>query len=451
MSKEMPLYCALVREAEQNKIRMHMPGHKGIAFPGFDPERCFSIDYTELRQTGNLYEGVPPIADAERLMAVAYGAENCFFLTGGATQGIMTAMAAVCKPGSRVLIDRGSHKSVWSAMVHLGLDPEYIYPDRVEPWDIAAPITAEQVAVLLDRNTDIAAVLITSPTYYGVCSDVSAIAQISHQRNIPLIVDAAHGAHFPYLNIATASELGADLMVCSAHKTLPVFGSGAMLFANSLFDPAEIRRRSSLFGTSSPSYLVMASMDAARAYLEHEGGERYREVARGLIELRKTVRSQSGFIPFEAGGDPARLVVNTSVAGLSGYKAAELLEADYHIVPEMADARNVVLLFTCADSAEQIGAVERALLDLCLRSAGVMSAKREADCPKPVKKMSPREAAYAKTTQIPLPDSAGRIAGEPLSLYPPGIPAVAPGEELQSEHIEYLRANGFDRLITVIE
>jgi arginine/lysine/ornithine decarboxylase len=266
MAERAPLYSALLRLAEQKSLRMHMPGHKGKCPAFLDGADLFALDMTELDATGNLYEGLPPISDAERLMAGAAGASQCFFLAGGATQGLMAAIAAACPPGSRVLVDRGCHRAVFSSMVHLDLRPEYIFPKHLEPWDIAAPVTPAAVEQALRAAPDVSAVILTSPTYYGVLSDISAIAKLTAAHQIPLLVDEAHGAHLPFLNgYQSAAAQGAPLSVASAHKTLPALTAGAFLYADDTWDARELRRYSALFGTSSPSYLVRASMDLSRA------------------------------------------------------------------------------------------------------------------------------------------------------------------------------------------
>jgi arginine/lysine/ornithine decarboxylase len=165
MTQNTPLYNALIREAGRKTVRMHMPGHKGKTPSNFDPQRIFEIDFTELPGTGNLYEGIPPISDAEELMAEKAKAANCFYITGGATQGVMTTIAVACPIGSTLIMDRGSHRSVWNTMAHLDLKPAYLYADKLEPCGIAAPIRPEQIEKAILNNPEAKAVIITSPTF----------------------------------------------------------------------------------------------------------------------------------------------------------------------------------------------------------------------------------------------------------------------------------------------
>lgn len=456
MSDQTPLYSALVAEAGKKTLRMHMPGHKGKALGAFKYSDIFEIDFTELRTTGNLYEGVPPISEAEELAAKAAKARDCFFMTGGSTQAIMTAMATACKPGSRIIIDRSSHRSVWNAMVHLDLRPSFLFSDMLAPWNIAGPISAPAVEEALAGLPEASAVVITSPSYFGVLSDISGIAEVTKKYRVPLIVDEAHGAHLPYIaGYGCAVGQGAQLSAASAHKTLPALTSGAFLFSDGTYGPVEIRRKAVMFGTSSPSYPIMASMDAARAYMEGEGGRKYERIAQAVRELRGIINSGGCFRALEEGDgfrlDPARLTVDVSPAGLSGYQAAEILESEFNIVCEMADKRNIVLIITCADTEDDLDRFLRALTEMERRRKKSFPGNgsyvnHESDVPAPpvpIQRVMPREAAYARREYVRLGDAEGRIAGENIAPYPPGIPVVAAGEELSSAHIGYLELIGF--------
>lgn len=458
MPGKTPLYSALIKEAEKKTIRMHMPGHKGKVPDYFASADTFQIDFTELAATGNLYEGLPPIADAEELMAQSAGAKECFFLTGGSTQGIMTAISVACPPGSTMITDRGSHRSVWSSMVHMDLTPEYLFSSKLEPWGIAAPLTASQIGEALSKTPDAAAVIITSPTFYGVLSDIEGIARVAGQYRVPLLVDEAHGAHLPFMEgYRGAVAQGAALAVVSAHKTLPALTSGACLFSGGKYDAREIRRKCAMFGTSSPSYPVMASMDAARAYLEGEGGKRYQRNAEYLEQMRRKINERGVFLALrEREGlrlDPTRLTVCTAAGGIGGYKAAKILEEEYKIVCEMSDERNIVMIVTCADSIDDLEYLGKALHDLEKAAVKKGTVLQSEEFPRPLMRMKPREAAYAPREYMLLTDAVGRIAGEHLSPYPPGIPIVAAGEEIGREHLAYLEKKEYqiDREIAVIK
>lgn len=452
-----PLYTALSRRAKGSLLRMHMPGHKGKA--PFPPElsSAAALDYTELPGTGNLYEGLPPVSEAEDLSARAFGADGCYFLTGGSTQGLYAALALCCPPGSRLLLDRGSHRAVYNAMALLDLVPEYLYPRMLPGFHISGGISPEAVREALRRDPCIRCVCITSPTYYGVCSDVPAIAAVTREFGAFLVVDEAHGAHLPFLNGAPCAQgRGADISVSSAHKTLPSLGAGGLLFASGTFPAQRVRTMTALFGTSSPSYPVMASMDWARGFMEGPGREEYRRAVRTLDAVKKEIQRRGIFSVLspdifpenELPGitlDPARLVVNTLKGNLSGFEAARLLEEEHGIVCEMADMANVVCIVTCSDTDG----------DLLRLSSGFAALEARRSCaaappvpvlvlPEPRRSLSPREAVFSASEALPLRDALGEIAAESVSPYPPGIPVIAPGEEIDKISLNYLRQIGYN-------
>ena len=439
-----PLYDALALRAGQGKVRFHMPGHKGKDVFESSLAGAARLDFTELYGTGNLYDGTYPISDAETLYAEAFGVPHAYFLTGGTTQGVYAAARLAIKPGDRVLIDRGCHKSVYRALALFGASPTYLVPKLIEPYHIPCAITPQQVEAALAENPDISCVILTCPTYYGVVCDLRAISEAVHRRGARLIVDSAHGAHFPFTpDMACATALGADIAVTSLHKTLPALGQAAVITTNGDYSPEAVRRATSLFGTSSPSYAVMASMDLTREYMLGEGRERIAVLAARLAALRERINRTGGLSALiNRGGDPLRLCVCTAGLDLSGYAAAAYLEDSLGVVCEMADARNVLFIITPADSDEDIDALEAALEKLAqLRGAEALSPLPQ--LPMPRIHISPREAMFMPAESVELSQAVGRIAAESICPYPPGIPAAAAGEVIEAEHIEYLYQSGF--------
>lgn len=454
MARDLPLYNILKARADEGAARFHMPGHKGKPILGELFCGACSIDFTELYGTGNLYDGVYPIADAEELCAHAWEVPQAFFLTGGASMGIITMLSLVKSRTKKILIDRGSHRSVYNGVAICGLENEYLYPELIEPYGISAPHSAEKIEKILKEDKSIGAVIITCPTYYGVCSDIEKIAKVCHENDAYLLVDEAHGAHFPFLDdMSCAVKRGADLAVCSAHKTLPALGQAALLLANNKFSATEIRRATSIFGTSSPSYQIMASIDLARDFMQNEGREICRKHAEALAEIRGSINSRGIFKALKGENyDPLRLCIMTSRAGISGYEAARTLEEEYKIVCEMADERQVLFIITAADSDEEIKALESALKALEERKKAPIC---EAKPPKlsPKAQMSLREALCVEIEQVQMCCAIGRIAAINLCPYPPGIPVIAAGEVIEEKAVEYLYHNGFseDDCVSVIK
>lgn len=410
-------------EALGSMHRFHMPGHKGHMPPPFaDAAR---MDMTELPQTGNLYtEQDGLIRQAERRCADLYGAARAQFLTGGATQGIFAMLAACTRPGDTVAVDRGCHRSVYAAMAVLDLTPWYLERPVWEPCGISAALMPS----LLPENT--AYVIVTDPTYYGVLSPERQWITAGG-RKVPLLADAAHGSHLPFLPSASSPLRHAYMAVCSAHKTLPALGQSAFLLLSDPDVDARVRYMASVFGTASPSYPLLASMDSAFAALERDGTERWAETAAFAEDLRRQcpglLRSMDGLML-----DAARLCVYTG----EGYRDALRLEREFGVMCEMADTNNIVLILTPNDPPESRRALCAGLRALCPDTppAGVT---RPAT-PLPRRAMSLREALFASVEAVRLRTAAGRIAARPLAPFPPGIPLVAPGEIIDKNHIEIL-------------
>ena len=279
-----PLYDTLKDYAAKKAARFHMPGHKGRWLPLPELVPLAPLDVTEIPGTGNLYEAGEPFDSAQALWAQVFGFDHCQFLTGGSTMGVLTGLTLFCPPGSRVLLDRGCHRSAFNALALLDLDPVYLPRPWLAEENLVGPFGPEQVEAALKKAPDIKTICITSPTYAGALSDIPAIAQVAHAHGARLLVDGAHGAHLPFLGIEAFA--GADGVVVSAHKTLPAMGQSALLFTRGV-DPELVRRRASLYGSSSPSYPMMASLDAAREWMLGPGRQEYDRAACRVAGLRR--------------------------------------------------------------------------------------------------------------------------------------------------------------------
>lgn len=425
-----PLYDAIRAYAAQKPTRFHMPGHKGSFLPVPELQSIAPLDVTEVEPTGDLFSGGEPFDTAQKLWAERFSMDNCLFLTGGSTLGLHAALALFCRPGDQVLIDRGCHRAVYNALALLDLEPVYL----PRPWrageGIAGPISPTDVENLLGSHPNIKTVCIASPTYSGVFSDVKKLSHIIHARGGNLIVDGAHGAHLPFLGVDAFS--GCDALICSAHKTLPALGQSALLFTNGL-DPRRVRQMTSVFGSSSPSYPMMISLDCARDYLDGKGSEEYRRVARRTAALRAAFPSlHEGELRL----DPTRLTLTSP----DGNALAQALEGE-NIWPEMADSGHVVLILTAQDSEDDLHRLEEALQrhrDLL----GTPPILPPPPMPKSVRSL--REALFAPVERLPLEYCLGRVAAGQLAPYPPGVPVVAPGEVIGEKELAYLREIGYN-------
>ncbi len=427
-----PLYDSLRALADTRPLRLDMPGHHGLPLPG-GLSWPSELDFTENGATGNLFgDEADAIQAAEALWAASFGFDQCLFLTGGSTQGIHAGLALLAEEGGSVALDRGSHRAVYHALALLGLTPRFLPRPWLAQEGVTGPISPETVADVLSAHPEIKTICITSPTYYGVLSDVPAIAAVCHARGARLMVDAAHGAHLPFLGYT--GYQAADVVVMSAHKTLPAPGQSALLFANG-FPLFELQRWGSVYGTSSPSYVLMAALDGVRHYMETEGTARYQSTVRLVHELRRRRPALTARAPLEL--DPARLVLTSP----DGFALANALRSQ-GIYPEMADWGHVVCILTCADGAAQFDRLEKAL-DRSGLSGPCAPVPAPPEPPPMV--LTPRQALFAPRKRLPLGGAAEQISACQIAPYPPGVPVIAPGELIQKKHLAYLVQIGYNR------
>lgn len=431
-----PLYDALREYVQKDPARFHMPGHKGKFLPAPELMGLAPIDVTELPPTGNLYTAGEPFDSAQRLWAELFGFDCCQFLTGGSTMGIHTGLALCARPGEKVLMDRSCHRAAFNALALLDLEPVWLERPWLSAENLIGPISPEMVEEKLKQHPEIKTVCITSPTYAGVLSNIEAISRIVHAHGGKLFVDGAHGAHLPFLGLAPFQ--GADVVTISAHKTLPAMGQSALLFANGI-DPDRVRRTASIYGSSSPSYPMLASMDLARDWLLGEGKWEYRRTACRVYEFRQAFPSLKDRPGLSL--DPCRLTLKVK----DGPAFTRALE-ERGIFPEMEDGGHVVLICTAQDSDGDLYRLELALVEL---------RDEMGDCapipapPLPERVSSPRAALFAPSQVWPLEDCEGEVSACQIAPYPPGVPVVAPGERISKKELAYLEEIGYNMLSEV--
>lgn len=433
-----PLYDSLNNVIKQNTLRLHMPGHKGKSF--FKPfDKIFEYDFTETKRTGNLYEEDGAIRKAELLAAKYYGAQDCHFLTGGSTQGIHAALGYACGIGGSVLIDRCCHKSVVCACAIFDLKTYFIYPKINEKYGFSGNISIKEQEQILKENKDIRAMIIVSPNYYGVVQDIKEISRVCRKYNVKLIVDSAHGAHFKAIGFKSPIELGADIAILSGHKTLPVMGQGAYILT--ACKDNKLREFESMLGTSSPSYPIMLSLDLARNFIETT--DFYYKCVIDIQKIKDFINNDTAFFALdEKDGfvlDKCRLVINTKCANICAQEIYDKLENDFNIVCEMADNNNIVCIMTPYDTKKDLLRLKNALAE-CSRGLK----KRDLICekivvPKSKQILTVRKAWFSDCEQIDIKYAVGRICSKPLTPYPPGVPILFSGEQINLQHIEFLK------------
>ena len=485
--KQPGLLERLTEYAGSDAYPFHMPGHKRREIPdgipgGFpDP---YGIDITEIDGFDNLHHAEGILKDAMDEAAAIYGADRSWYLVNGSTCGILSAVFATTENGGKILTARNCHKAVYHAICLNRLEAEYLYPEEITEFRINGGIRAEDVRKALEKDamrcagnsgdvrgkiTKIQAVLITSPTYEGVVSDIRAIADAAHEYGIPLIVDEAHGAHLEYADQChgfpkSALEYGADLVIQSLHKTLPSFTQTAILHVKGkLVDQDRVSRYLSMFQTSSPSYLFMAGMERCIRYMDGDGRnemiryekrlERFMERMEGLQVLEVLDREICGKYRTVAGWDPSKIVVSTMRAeDFHGEELAETLRRKYHLEMEMTAPEYVIAMTSLMDTEEGFERLGTALLEIdgALRRRMESGRKEKAasETPEglesklshPVRRMLICEAMDADTERTAFQDTVGKVSAEFVYLYPPGIPIIAPGEVFTDAIVEKIMA-----------
>lgn len=437
----------------------HMPGHKRNpeAAEGILAE-VYGLDITEIDGFDNLHQAEGILKKEQERAAGIYGAEKTYFLVNGSTGGILSAVAAALKKGRRILMARNCHKSVYHGVYLNELEVSYLYPDIWDICGIAGDVLPESVEKALKQQPDIGAVIITSPTYEGVVSDIGVIADIAHKYGKPLIVDEAHGAHFGFHAAYpdNAVKQGADIVIHSLHKTLPSMTQTALLHVNgNLVDRLRLERYLRIFQTSSPSYILMASMSSCLDVLEKEGNERLGRLAEQRKELEERVKGCSfiriGETKFPIRGrmvhaDPCKLIIYTEKEKLTGLQLYDVLRERYHLQMEMAAGNYVLAMLSMMDRQEGMDRLSKALLEIDKSiSTGDITTEESEQMQltaneKPQAVMSISQAYDKERESIKLKMSSGRVAAEFIIFYPPGIPLVVPGERLSKGIIELLLA-----------
>ena len=485
--KQPGLLERLTEYAGSDAYPFHMPGHKRREIPdgipgGFpDP---YGIDITEIDGFDNLHHAEGILKDAMDEAAAIYGTDRSWYLVNGSTCGILSAVFATTENGGKILTARNCHKAVYHAICLNRLEAEYLYPEEITEFGINGGIRAEDVRKALEKdamrcagnsgdvrgkNTKIQAVLITSPTYEGVVSDIRAIADAAHEYGIPLIVDEAHGAHLEYADQChsfpkSALEYGADIVIQSLHKTLPCFTQTAILHVKGKFvDQDRVSRYLSMFQTSSPSYLFMAGMERCIRYMDGDGRnemvryekrlEHFMERMEGLQVLEVLDREICGKYRTVAGWDPSKIVVSTMRAeDFHGEELAETLRRKYHLEMEMTAPEYVIAMTSLMDTEEGFERLGTALreIDGALRHRTESGRKEKAasETPEglesklshPVRRTLICEAMDADTERTALQDTVGKVSAEFVYLYPPGIPIIAPGEVFTDAIVEKIMA-----------
>lgn len=453
-SVETPILDALDNYLNNPTIPLHIPGHargEGVLprFKEFFGKKIIEIDTTdEFNGLGKLHPAEGPVAKAQELAAEAFGSGNAFFLINGSSVGNLALALSVAKENKKIIIGRNCHRSIISGLTLTGAEPVWAIPEKLDKWGVWGAITAENIESLLDKNPDATAVWINNPTYEGVVSDVEAIAKVCKKKDVALIVDEAHGCLWKFSDKfpKPALECGADAVVHSLHKTGGSFSQSSILHIakNSKIDPEEIETNLSMLQSTSPSYMMLASLDAARAYLTSQYGlERIEKAYKNAEEARKILSSIKGVQclteAIDVKVDPTKIYLK--IDGLCGKRLESILEFEYNITIEAATDEGVLALSNIGNTAEELYSFCDAIKKIAESNySDITYLEHVKYMPLNVPEIvcSPRKAYIGEKERVSVEESIDRVSAEVVAICPPGVTVLVPGEKVTEDHLPFL-------------
>ncbi len=449
-----PIQSALAEFEKNRVVPFDVPGHKrGKGNPElteFLGQRCMSLDVNSMRPLDNLCHPVSVIREAEELAADAFGAGYAFFMVGGTTSAVQAMVFSSSKRGEKIILPRNVHRSVINAMVLCGAIPVYVNPEVDKRLGIALGMSVSDVEKAIKDNPDAKAVLVNNPTYYGICSDIRAITELAHQNNMLMLADEAHGTHFYFGEGLPLSAMaaGADMASVSMHKSGGSLTQSSFLLTGKKVNSCRVRQIINLTQTTSGSYLFMSSLDISRKNLAVNGREIFGKVTRLADYAREEINQIGDFYAYSKelingdsifDFDTTKLSVNTVDTGLAGIEVYDILRDDYDIQIEFGDMGNILAYISVGDRERDIERLVGALSEIRRRYKKDKNGMLISEYIPPHVITSPQEAFYADKESVPLEDGRGRICSEFVMCYPPGIPILAPGEEITDEIIRYIK------------
>lgn len=463
-----PLLDAITEFIAGRPAYFSVPGHrleKGISPRWTDKvgEKIFSYDVTETPLTDDLHCPEGAIDKAQKLLAALYGADRSFFLINGSTCGNEAMILSAALAGEKILIARNAHKSALMGLILSGAKPVYLMPEVICEWGIQGEITEASVRKGFAENPDCKALFIVNPSYYGVCSDLMAIAEICHTYGALLLVDEAHGGHLYFHSAFPRGALvaGADMCVQSMHKVTGALTQSSVLHCkyhgvgSVVFE--RIAQNLQLVQSTSPSYLLMASLDCARYELALHGTEMMEKALFLATYARNKIKEIAGFCCMENGRlDSTRLVFSAREMGLTGYALKQILYEKYEVNLELADQENVLAIVTYANELQDLDRLIAACAEISRTHVGYSRLQKNVYPHFPMfpeQVMTPRDAYFSKKISVHWQEAVGLVSGQMIAPYPPGIPVIYPGERINQEvwayidcfHREKCHIHGMDR------
>lgn len=448
-----PIMNALNDFKSRRVVPFDVPGHKhgkgNNELTKFLGEKCLNVDVNSMKPLDNLGHPISVIKDAEELAADAFGAAHAFLMVNGTTSAVQAMIMAVCKRGDKIILPRNVHRSVINALILCGAVPVYVNPQINHELGIPLGMAVKEVEEAILNNRDAKAVLVNNPTYYGICSNLLAITNLAHEYNIKVLADEAHGTHFYFGKDMpiSAMKAGADMASVSMHKSGGSLTQSSILLAGKEMNPHYIRQVINLTQTTSGSYLLLSSLDISRKKLALDGEKIFQKVNEMAAYARDEINSIEGYYAYSKelingdtiyDFDATKLSVNTLGIGLAGIEVYDILRDEYDIQIEFGDIGNILAYISVGDSQKNLERLVSALAEIgrLYKKEKTGMLNHEYINPKVV--LAPQEAFYSEKTSVLLKDSIGEICTEFVMCYPPGIPILAPGEEITAEIIDYI-------------
>ena len=448
-----PIYEALENFQSMRMVPFDVPGHKrGRGNPELTAllgERCMNLDVNSMKCLDFLCHPVSVIKDAEELAAEAFGAAHAFLMVGGTTSAVQSMVLAVSKKGEKVILPRNVHRSVMGAMVLNGALPVYVDPECDDDLGISLGMSVAGVERAIAQNPDAKAVLVNNPTYYGICSDLKKIVELAHAHGMLCIVDEAHGTHFYFGEDMPLSAMaaGADMAAVSMHKSGGSLTQSSVLLTGPAMHEGYVRQIINLTQTTSASYLLLSSLDISRRNLALRGKQAFANVTRLARYAREEVNEIGDYYAYGKelingdsifDFDETKLSINTLNVGLAGIEVYSLLRDEYDIQAEFGDLGNLLAYISIGDRPREIERLIGALAEIRRRFKRDKAGLMKQEYIDPIVVVSPQEAFYADKVSLPLKQTAGRICSEFVMCYPPGIPILAPGEQITPQILDYI-------------
>ena len=427
-------------------ISFHVPGHKlGKIYDKLNYtntlNKIYSMDTTEIPGTDNLHSPEGIIKESQERASEVFKSDETYYLINGSTCGIQAAIMALCPPKSKIIANRDCHQSVINACILGDVDPVYINSEVDKNTNILKGINIDDAIKVIDSNIDAKAIILTYPTYYGMTYDLKRVCDYAHSKDIAVIVDEAHGAHLGLSEELpkTALEQGADIVIQSTHKTLPSFTQSSMIhIQGDRVNKEQLVSILKIIESSSPSYMLMASLEIAVDIYNKYGTKLMDELLNNIDKLKNSFKENNG-IEFYDTDDKTKIFISTINMGLIGYELETILREEYNIQVELSNYYGSLLICTIGNDNDDFKSLETALNEISEKYRTNRNIEKiEYPNNIPVKKLTPREAFYKEKKSVKIYESVGKICGEYIIPYPPGISLTSPGEIITKEIIDYI-------------